>query len=201
MNSIKSSKRRAALKSRFLVMAIGCILLSGTPLLIPSTADAQTSFNKQSNLGKSIRASSIQKDTLYLNSDRSYPYNLRVNSALKVGNLSIPAGSIIQGRYVPAKGGLRYVASGVVVKGRTYSINATSDVIKDVKDPRDTSAGAVAGDAAIGAAGGAVIGEIFGSVDAEEVIGGAVAGGVVGNVTADRVVVIKPNREITLYSR
>jgi hypothetical protein len=38
---------------------------------------------------------------------------------------------------------------------------ATSMVLEDVKDPRETSAEAIAGDAAIGAAGGAAIGAIW----------------------------------------
>jgi uncharacterized protein YcfJ len=72
-------------------------------------------------------------------------------------------------------------------------------VIEDQKDPRDTSAGSIAEDAGIGAAGGAILGEVFGDADIEEIIGGAVAGGVAGNVTADRVVVVEPDETIVLY--
>ena len=36
-----------------------------------------------------------------------------------------------------------------------------SDVLHDVKDPRESSTGAMAGDAAIGAAGGALMTEVF----------------------------------------
>jgi hypothetical protein len=148
-----------------------------------------------------IEATSAQDETIYLNNDRVYSYNLISTQRQTINGITIPAGATIVGRYEPAKGGLRYVANAVVFGDRSYRIRAVSDVIEDVKDPRDTSVGAIAEDAGIGAAGGAIIGEIFGDADIEEIIGGAVAGGVVGNVTADRVVVIEPEQPITLYSR
>ena len=55
-------------------------------------------------------------------------------------------------------------------------------------------------DAAIGAVGGYVIGEVLGDPDVWEVVGGAAAGVVVGNTTAPFVVVVKPEQLITLYS-
>jgi hypothetical protein len=57
------------------------------------------------------------------------------------------------------------------------------------------------GDAAIGAAGGALLTEIFGDASVGGAIGGAAAGMVVGNVTAQRVVVIEPNQAIALTPR
>lgn len=72
-------------------------------------------------------------------------------------------------------------------------------MIKDVKDPRDTSAGAIAEDAGIGAAGGTILGEVFGDAGVAEIVGGAAAGVATGNLTADRVVVIEPNSAIALY--
>ncbi len=57
----------------------------------------------------------------------------------------------------------------------------------------------MAEDAGIGAAGGALIGEILGDADIGEIVGGAAAGAVVGNVTADRVVVVEPDEPITIF--
>jgi hypothetical protein len=116
-----------------------------------------------------------------LNNDRVYSYNLIATERSIIDGITIPAGATIVGRYEPAPGGLRYVANAVVFGDRSYRISAVSETIEDVKDPRDTSAGAIAEDAAIGAAGGAIIGEIFGGIDVEEIIGGAVAGGYVRN--------------------
>ena len=94
---------------------------------------------------------------------------------------------------------MRYVAEAVTYDDRSYTINASSEVIEDVKDPRDTSAGSIAEDAGIGAAAGAVLGEVVGDAGAAEIVGGAAAGAATGNVTAERVVVIEPNSPIALY--
>jgi hypothetical protein len=149
---------------------------------------------------RAIEASSAQEETLYLNNDRTYAYNLVAARAGTIDGVSFPAGATIVGRYEPAKGGLRYVANTVVYGDRSYRIRAVSETIEDEKDPRDTSIGAIAEDAGIGAAAGVVVGEIFGDADVGEIVGGAAAGGIVGNVTADRVVVIKPEKPIILYS-
>lgn len=148
-----------------------------------------------------LTATSAQQETLYLNNDKTYSYNLVATEQTTIDGITVPAGATIVGRYVPADGGLRYEAQAVTYDQYSYSINATSQVIEDVKDPRDRSAGSIAGDAAIGAAGGAVLGEVLGDeANVEEIIGGAAAGAAVGNVTAERVVVIEPDAPITLYS-
>jgi len=146
-----------------------------------------------------IPASSIQQQTLYLNNDRAYSYNLEVERGVTVNGRYLPPGAEIQGQYVPAEGGLRYEANAVIIDGRSYPLNATSGVLTDIKDPRDTDTGAIAEDAGIGAAGGLVLGEVLGDADLAEILGGAAAGAAVGNVTADRVVVIKPDDPINLY--
>ncbi|ASC70548.1 hypothetical protein XM38_014880 [Halomicronema hongdechloris C2206] len=146
-----------------------------------------------------IPASSIQQQTLYLNNDRAYSYNLEVEQGVTVNGRYLPPGAEIQGQYVPAEGGLRYEANAVIIDGRSYPLNATSGVLTDIKDPRDTDTGAIAEDAGIGAAGGLVLGEVLGDADLAEILGGAAAGAAVGNVTADRVVVVKPNDPINLY--
>ena len=111
-----------------------------------------------------------------------------VNSA---GRVVVPAGSEIRGDVVPIEGGGQFVAKQIVVNGRPYAFPAQSDTIHDVKDPRETSVGAIAGDAVIGAVGGAVVSQVLnGRIGVGEVIGGAAAGVVIGNVTAPRAVVI-----------
>lgn len=146
-----------------------------------------------------IPTSSIQQETLYLNNDRAYSYNLEVERPTTVNGLNLPVGAEIQGQYEPADGGLRYVADSVVVNGNVYDLNATSGVIEDVKDPRDTQAGSIAEDAGIGAAGGLILGEVLGDAGVAGALGGAAAGAAVGNVTADRVVVVDPDEVINLY--
>ena len=147
-----------------------------------------------------LKAKSAQQETLYLNNDRVYSYNLVAREKGTIDGVTIPAGATIVGKYVPTDGGLQYVAEAVTYGQYSYSISASSQTLTDVKDPRDTSAGAIAGDAGIGAAAGTVAGEVLGDeANVEEIVGGAAAGAAVGNVTADRVVVIEPNETISLF--
>ena len=146
-----------------------------------------------------LLANSAQSETLYLNNDRTYSYNLIAQERGEIDGIVIPVGATIVGKYVPTEGGLRYVAEAVTYGDYSYSIDASSGIIKDQKDPRDTSAGAIAKDAGIGAAGGTILGEVFGDAGAAEIIGGAAAGAATGNLTADRVVIVEPNSAIALY--
>lgn len=176
-------------------------LFTGILGLSPRISLSQTKPNSflvsQSN---TIAATSAQQETLYLNNDRTYSYNLVAQERTTINGITIPAGATIVGKYVPSDGGLRYVAEAVTYGQYSYPISATSPILEDVKDPRDTSAGAIAGDAGIGAAGGAVLGEVLGDeANVEEIVGGAAAGAAVGNVTADRVVVVEPNETISLF--
>ena len=86
-----------------------------------------------------LKAESAQKETLYLNNDRTYSYNLIAQERGYIGDVTVPKGATIVGKYVPADGGLRYVAEAVTYDGYSYTINASSGVIEDQKDPRDTS--------------------------------------------------------------
>ena len=165
-------------------------LILGSWGLSPPVALAQS---------RSLAATSAQLETLYLNNNRSYSYNLVASKRGVMDGIVIPAGATIVGKYVPAKGGLRYIAEAVTYDRYSYRISASSQVLEDVKDPRDTSVGAIVEDAAIGAVGGTILGEVFGDAGVGEILGGAAAGVLVGNVTADRVVVIDPKTPIVLY--
>jgi len=183
--------------NRFLALTT---LIGATTLFAPVTSanQAEGTLIAQNN-NRFITATSTQNEPLYLNSDKRYSFNLEVAKGGRFAGYNLPAGSIIRGEYVPAEGGLRYVAQAATVNGRTFNINASSEILETVKDPRDTSGGAVAEDAGIGAGAGIVLGEVFGDADAGEIIGGAAAGAAVGNLTADNVVVIEPDQPINLY--
>ena len=165
---------------------------------IPDGKNIVALQTKQSRL---LTAVIEENETLYLNEDETHEQNLRVNQSTTIDGVSVPAGSIVRGRFEPFDGGLRYEANSVRVGDRTIRLRARSEVFDARKDPRETSVGSIAVDSAIGAAAGAAIGEIFGSIDVLEVLGGAAAGAVVGNVTAPTVVVIDPDESIILYSR
>ncbi len=112
--------------------------------------------------------------------------------------MAIPRGSEIRGRFTPVRGGLKFVADSVVIRGQFYTVQASSDVLPDEKDPREYGAGAIAGDAAIGAGAGALIGALTGGVSWGGILGGAAASGILGNVTAPRVVVVRPDRPLNI---
>lgn len=147
-----------------------------------------------------LRATLEQEQTLYLDKDKTYDYDLILRSGSAIGSQRLPVGTIIRGQFEPAEGGLVYVANSVEIADRIYPVRASSDLIRDRKDPRQTSTGAILTDAAIGAAGGYILGEVFGDADLWEIAGGAAAGVLVGNTTAPFVVVIKPEDMITLFA-
>ncbi len=181
-------------------MATAAVMLGGVSLYPQQVLSQQKSqILVAQKFNSDLLAKSAQKETLYLNNNKTYSYNLIAKEKGKIDGVVVPAGATIVGKYVPAEGGLRYVANAVTYDGYSYSINASSGVIKDTKDPRDTSAGAIAEDAGIGAAGGTILGEVFGNAGAGEILGGAAAGAAAGNITADRVVVVDPDSSIALY--
>ena len=162
----------------------------------PTEKDFTTAQTKQSNV---VSAVITADETLYLNEDETHDQDLRISNTTTINGISLPAGSIVRGRFEPFDGGLQYVANSVRVGDRSILLRANSEIFDPRKDPRETSIGSIATDSAIGAAAGAAIGEIFGSIDLLEVLGGAAAGAVIGNVTAPTVVVIEPDTSITLY--
>ncbi|MEO0869758.1 MAG: hypothetical protein AAFY17_15235 [Cyanobacteria bacterium J06642_11] len=139
------------------------------------------------------------EETLYLDKDAIHEYNLRLQSRTAVGDRFLPAGSVVRGQFEPVDGGLRYVADSVEVGDRIFNLDAVSETLTDRKDPRQTDVDDIIEDAAIGAAGGLIIGEVLGDADFLEILGGAAAGVVVGNVTAPTVVVVEPEQSILLY--
>lgn len=153
-----------------------------------------------SQSGAVLQTTLEQDETLYLNKKSTYDYDLVLRSASSIGSQRLPVGTIVRGRFEPAEGGLVYRASSVEVADRIYRVDAYSELLRDRKDPRQTSTGAILTDAAIGAAGGYVLGEVLGDAGVVEVLGGAAAGVLVGNTTAPFVVVISPEDSITLYA-
>lgn len=170
-----------------------------------SSAGSVNNGSAQAPQGQTTGQTAVQTtldnpETLYLDKRESYDYDLVVANASSIGGRRLPVGAVIRGQFLPTEGGLFYQANSVELADRIYDIDAYSDVLHDKKDPRETSTGAILTDAAIGAVGGYVIGEVLGEPDLWEVAGGAAAGVIVGNTTAPFVVVIKPEDVITLYS-
>lgn len=174
------------------------------PLLLLSSvsvgaATAQSQPTAETRTASTLATANPNDETLYLSPDTTFPFNLAVTSATMINGVSLPAGAVVRGQFEPVPGGLRYVANGFEVSNRIFPLQAASETLHDIKDPRETSAGAILGDAAIGAAGGAVLGGILGGgVSASEVLGGAAVGTIIGNVSAQRVVIVEPGQAIVL---
>ncbi|MFQ3612364.1 MAG: S-layer homology domain-containing protein [Cyanobacteriota bacterium] len=171
----------------------------------PYNPTPQAGFNlRLSTLaaGTLMPTTSTFNERLYIAPNETRPISLIVNNPIRnaQGDIVVPYGSRVDGRFEPAPGGTRFVAESVIVNNQLFPLAAQSDVIHDVKDPRYTTSGKIIQDAAIGAAAGAILGLVTGdnAIATEEVLGAGAAGAVIGNVTAPQVVVLDPNQVIEL---
>jgi len=199
--------------SLVLVMVLGsgassyssAVLAQGTTTSNPKIAQV---FRQNAVLrsGETIEVRLDSKDTLYIGNGERKAVDLRVDRDVvsETGIVLIPEGAIISGEFVPISGGSKFVAKTLTSRGGTVRMVAESVLINDVKDPRETGIGAIAGDAAIGAVAGGLLGGLFGGrsiIATENILGGAVTSAVVGNITAPQVVVIEPSTSISIVTR
>ncbi len=179
----------------------------------PQTAQTQAPQNQVAQLfrstlslpaGQAIATKINRQDTLYIAKGETVAASLLVaqDIAANNGTVLIPAGAVIEGQFVPAEGGSRFVAQKFTSRGATVRLQAESVLINDIKDPRETNAGAILTDAGIGGAAGAVLGGVLrGNVQIIDILGGAAASVLVGNVTAPQVTVIEPSTVINVMTK
>ncbi len=154
--------------------------------------------------GQAIATKINRQDTLYIAKGETVNASLLVaqDIAANNGTVLIPAGAVIDGQFVPAEGGSKFVAQKFTSRGATVKLQAESALINDMKDPRETGVGNILTDAGIGGAAGAVLGGVLrGNVQILDVLGGAAAGAVIGNVTAPQVTVIEPSTVINIVTQ
>lgn len=154
--------------------------------------------------GTTLITKLADSSTLLIGTGETKPTRLRVIQNI-IGNngvVLIPVGAVIEGDFVPVSGGSRFVARNLNSRGGTVRLGAESELINDVKDPRKTSLGGIAGDAAIGGGLAAILGAVTGdrAIATEELLAGAAAAVLIGNVTAPQVTVIEPNLTINLLT-
>ncbi len=155
-------------------------------------------------MGQAIATKIDRKETLYIAKGETVNAILLVAEDIPAtnGTILIPAGAAIEGQFVPAEGGSKFVAQKFTSRGATVKLQAESALINDIKDPRETGAGAILTDAGIGGAAGAVLGGVLrGNVQIIDVLGGAAASVLVGNVTAPQVTVIEPNTVVNIVTK
>ncbi len=178
------------------IISLGAIV---SPVLAQETVVGQTEPVVVAQATSPLSTVTRNDETLYLDKNAVHEYNLVLENRTAVGDRFFPEGSIIRGQFEPVDGGLQYVADSAEVGDRIFDLDAVSETLTDQKDPRQTDVDDIIEDAAIGAAGGLIIGEILGDPDFLEILGGAAAGVIVGNVTAPAVVVVEPEQSILLY--
>lgn len=188
--------------SALLMVGLGPMATGASAQVFSSQRDPSATTQEELRRGSGELQAALKRDeTLYLSKNGTYDQDLILRSESAIGSQRLPVGTVVRGRFEPAEGGLVYVANSVEIADRIYQINAVSEVMRSRKDPRETSTGAILTDAAIGALGGYVLGEVFGRPDLLEVVGGAAAGVLVGNTTAPSVVVVRPDDPIVLFAR
>ncbi len=123
------------------------------------------------------------------------------------GTVLIPVGSRIEGQLQPLDGGTRFVAQEVVfpVSERRVAIDATSQLITETETISRRSNPDLLRGAAIGAAAGAVLGELFGNIGVVDVVLGAGLGVAAEYLLRGRqeveVVVVNPETDLDITLR
>lgn len=147
-----------------------------------------------------VRYTGEERQVLRKGDRRKLRFNLVAPVRNRAGQVMVPQSSVVEGSITPVSGGGQFVAERLWVNGRAYRFAAESPLLHDVKDPKQTSVGAIATDAAIGAAGAIGIGKVLGQrrISTGQILGGAAAGAAIGNITAPRAVVISQGQEMTL---
>jgi hypothetical protein len=194
---------------------------SPSPSPVPKDNQAQVPRpNNNSNnyavaiaAGTSISVQYNEAEKIIVMPDETKDLTLTVakNITSRQGTILIPAGSKIVGRLQPARNGSQFVARELVVnQGRSrqeqrYDIVANSRVVtRTERVRRGSNTTAIARNAAIGAAAAATLAAISGDkvIATEEILGGAGLGALSGLLLNRQrsvdVVVIYPNRDLTV---
>ena len=217
--SAQNTVRLAIISSLTMLTSIAVTALIASPSNAFSSDRSQTKLqaNNQTNklaqvfrstfnlpVGQAIATKINRQDTLYINKGETVKTSLLVAQDISANNgtVLIPAGAVIEGQFVPAEGGSKFVAQKFTSRGATVRLQAESALINDIKDPRETNAGAILTDAGIGGAAGAVLSGILrGNIQILDILGGAAAGAVIGNVTAPQVTVIEPSTVVNIVTK
>lgn len=199
-------------------MALGITSTAVVPILISASAMAS---NEPYMVGQLISQFSQQlrvpaetvipvrydeAERIIVKPDETAPVTLTVAEDIRSdsGTIVIPAGSQIEGELQPAEGGTQFVSEELIFTSsdQRLPIDATSAVITETQTITEKTDPDILEGAAIGAAAGAVIGEIFGGIDLGEVLGGAGIGAIASLLLRGEeeveVVIIEPETDLDL---
>jgi hypothetical protein len=202
-----------------LFMALGLTSTAALPLLLSNTAAASEPvivaqlFPQPSRVA--VRAGTVipvrydEAEKIIVTPEETSSVTLIVAENIRStsGTVIIPEGSEIEGELRPAEGGTRFMAERVTLPNRdtSYPIDATSQVITRTETITRNSDPDILQGAAIGAAAGAVLAEIFGDIDFVEVLAGAGVGVLASVLLRGQeeveVVVVYPETDLDLTLR
>ncbi len=146
-----------------------------------------------------------EKEKILVTPDETIPITLLVAADIKNNRRQtlIPYGTEVKGEIEPAGRGSRFVAQELIfADGSVAFIDATSDIVtRTTTVNRGTDSDDIVKGAAIGGAAAAVLGEVFGDLNLEEVLGGAALGALGGWLFGRRsaeLISIDPNRDLDI---
>ena len=195
MTSMNTQKKQLSTKFSSLIMSL--VLAAPLAGLTPASAQLFPSQSPSRDSNRNTRVSSrvvipagaelpveFEKDRILVTPEETVPITLLIAADIKDTSrrILIPYGTEVVGQIEPAGSGSRFVAQELVfADGTSQFIYATSDVVtrrETVKRGTDTDD--ILKGAAIGGAAAAVLGEVFGDINIEEVLGGAALGALGG---------------------
>ena len=145
------------------------------------------------------------KEKILLTKEETIPVILTVAANIRDRdrNLLIPHGTEIEGYIEPAGEGSQFVAQDLIFSdGTRQSINGSSNIVTRTETvKRGTDTDDILKGAAIGGAAAAVLGEIFGDINIEEILGGAALGALGGWLLGRKsveLISIDPNRDLDI---
>ncbi|MGL5835450.1 MAG: hypothetical protein ACRC1Z_19805 [Waterburya sp.] len=148
-----------------------------------------------------------EESKILVTPEETVPITLLVAADIKDRgrNVLIPYGSEIAGQIEPSEdqAGSLFTAEQIIFPdGTTQSIKAVSEVVTRTETvKKGADAGDILKGAAIGGAAAAVLSEVFGKIDAVEVLGGAGAGALAGVLLGKNkaeLISIDPNNDLDL---
>ncbi len=158
--------------------------------------------------GTAIPVKYDRADKILVTKDETAPLTLVVsqNVVTERGTVVIPAGSEVVGQIKPVKDkkGSQFVAQKLVVNGKEYAINATSEVITKTQTvQKGDRLGSAIKNTVLGASAAAAVSAVTGdrAIATEEVLSGAAIGGLIGAFFGKKsvdLIVINPDTDLQM---
>lgn len=158
--------------------------------------------------GTTIPVKYDRADKILVTRDETAPLTLIVsqNVVTERGVVVIPAGSEVIGQIKPVKNtkGSQFVAQKLIVNGKEYAINATSEVITKTQTvQKGDRLGSALKNSVLGASAAAAVSAVTGdrAIATEEVLSGAAIGGLIGAFFGKKsvdLIVINPDTDLQM---